>query len=636
MYPCTSLVIMLKRIVCVICWSLVLKGLAYPVNSDSLSAMLDTVTSDVSRIGTLLVMSDQSVYDDPNRAIDLANQALSISNELENPTLIAISQHRLGKAYGLKGDLLKSLLYITESLQVAESIGDRKLMAHNLGDLGNVYWMAGDFIHAVDYYLRALTFFEEQLDVDRTFAMYNNIGRVYLDGEELDSAGKYLGIATQKMDDEIVHLKPVLLDNLSELAFKLNDYEASYSLAQTCMEACHEVDDSRTLALAFRRLAEIELIRGNQEEALKLAKTAYDLSVDVDAFKFIFKSAKTLSNVYFAVSDTENAYKFLQVALSYEDSLQSAVIKSQLAIHNLKKHQVEVELLTQKNELTQERARNQQDIIIALIIAMILFLVLIYVVYLGRRQKIRANKVLVDKNLMIEKQSEQLQQLNDFKNKVFAIVSHDMRSPMQSLFGVVDLISRDLITEAEIKALLPDIKSKMHNMKSLVENLLQWARSSMDGETIMKSDFKVNEVLNEVLESSRHLYSEKGIQIVDHLAPDAVINSDRRLLSIVIRNLIINAIKFSNEQSQIVVSSHDKDDQIGISIKDQGVGMDEEQLSKLFTHEMVNSLGTFGERGSGLGLILCHDFVHKLGGEIWAESEPGKGSTFSFSLPKAS
>ncbi|MBM1105017.1 PAS domain S-box protein [Aurantibacter crassamenti] len=235
------------------------------------------------------------------------------------------------------------------------------------------------------------------------------------------------------------------------------------------------------------------------------------------------------------------------------------------------------------------------------------------------------------------KESEtQLRELNTTKDKMFSIIAHDLRSPFSNITGLSELIIDNLNNNenAVSKDYIELINSISKNALALLDNLLNWARSQTGELNIIPEKVSLSKVIYEIIELENSFAKAKTITISYSPANDDELFIDKNVLRIIIRNLISNAIKFTNTEGEITVLTSVKNHQLEISVSDNGVGLNEETINKLFDISTnITSLGTANEKGSGLGLVLCNEFVKKLNGHIVVDSEVGKGSNFNVTLP---
>ncbi|EKD30712.1 MAG: PAS/PAC sensor signal transduction histidine kinase [uncultured bacterium] len=240
----------------------------------------------------------------------------------------------------------------------------------------------------------------------------------------------------------------------------------------------------------------------------------------------------------------------------------------------------------------------------------------------------------------IRKQKEKLEELNATKDKFFSIIAHDLKNPFNSLLGIAELLHDDFDTldEKTKKEFAGHIYEGTQNTYKLLENLLAWSAAQSGKIEFHPSLVNINALIVENLKLLEQLARAKNIQLQSDLKKDYLINTDHDLVSTIIRNLLSNAIKFTPKDGHIsiVISATKSIEYLEISVKDTGLGIAPEALRNLFNiGNSYSTSGTEGESGTGLGLILCKEFVEKCGGIIWAESEVGNGSVFHFTLPKS-
>ena len=244
------------------------------------------------------------------------------------------------------------------------------------------------------------------------------------------------------------------------------------------------------------------------------------------------------------------------------------------------------------------------------------------------------NAVLQKNNGEIQKQAEELVQLNSLKSKLFSIISHDLKAPMYALRNLFDDMQKLDMPAEEIKSLIPDVKNDLNYTVSLMDNLLHWAKSQMQAHTVNADVIDVKEMIDDVLKLLFLQAEAKKIHI-ENKAPDGFIAwADRDMINLVLRNLVSNAIKFSPSGGKISIGTFEQSKFTEIYVKDAGKGISKEEMKKIGAQEFYSSNGTAQEQGTGLGLMLCKEFISKNNGQLRIQSEPGKGSVFSFTLPK--
>ncbi|MND91739.1 Adaptive-response sensory-kinase SasA [compost metagenome] len=240
---------------------------------------------------------------------------------------------------------------------------------------------------------------------------------------------------------------------------------------------------------------------------------------------------------------------------------------------------------------------------------------------------------ITQQNKLISKQYKNLENQDLIKIKVFSIISHDLRGPLTSLQGLLNLFNDRLIEVDEFKELSMEVTERVRHNLQLLDNLLYWSNSQMLGLRVEAKQIELNNLVDEFLHLLRPEADAKNIIIENKLSENSIAYADINMIKVVIRNLLSNAIKFTRQGGRIKINSRKDGDAMVFSVEDNGVGISRENQMKLFSMDHFSTKGTANEVGTGLGLILCKDFIERNGGKIWTMSELGKGSTFSFSLP---
>jgi len=238
--------------------------------------------------------------------------------------------------------------------------------------------------------------------------------------------------------------------------------------------------------------------------------------------------------------------------------------------------------------------------------------------------------------LALRESEKQLIKLNSDKDIFISILGHDLKSPFSTLLGLSEALIDDLnnLNNSEINEHLNHIYKTARNTYNLLENLLNWTRTQSGKIPFSQQIYSFNEIFRKTLELLKQGPDAKGIAIRVTSHPDVNVFADIDMLNTVLRNLVSNAIKFTNREGVINISAVQTTYDTTISVTDNGVGIAPDNLLKLFDiSKVLSTSGTEAESGTGLGLLLCKEFVERHGGKIWVESEPGKGSTFSFKLP---
>ncbi len=259
--------------------------------------------------------------------------------------------------------------------------------------------------------------------------------------------------------------------------------------------------------------------------------------------------------------------------------------------------------------------------------------------YQQQREIDQYNQELKELNNSLEQKvvqrTKELEESNAMKDKFFSIIAHDLKNPFNYLIGMSDILVNymDTMEPEEVKDLISKLKESSVKTFDLLQNLLDWSRSQRNAISVNKLPIPIIDLVTESITPLLDLAIEKDIAIDNLITTDTKVSVDKHMLNTVIRNLVGNAIKYTRTGGKIRLGAVQHNDILEVSVADNGIGIPEENLPKLFkVGETITTKGTSNETGTGLGLILCQEFVEKNNGKIWAESKQGEGSTFFFTL----
>jgi PAS domain S-box-containing protein len=238
--------------------------------------------------------------------------------------------------------------------------------------------------------------------------------------------------------------------------------------------------------------------------------------------------------------------------------------------------------------------------------------------------------------IQLQKYSDELQELNATKDKFFSIIAHDLKGPFSGILGFSEIL-KDEVSNLDIKTIQEyalNIYTTSKNTYSLLEDLLDWARIQQSYMPFKPVSVILQKIVNDEIELMVQKATSKMISIINRISENLIVSADEYMIKAVLRNLISNSLKFTSSNGTVEIKAESKTDELEISVKDSGIGIKKEDIGKLFQiGSNHTSRGTENEIGTGLGLVLCKEFVEKHGGRIWAESEEGKGSEFKFTIP---
>ena len=356
----------------------------------------------------------------------------------------------------------------------------------------------------------------------------------------------------------------------------------------------------------------------------------------------IYESCDLLSQSHKLLGDFRNALMYKELALAIQELSQGEKQERQLLetrnryVVGKKESEIQrLDALRKDREREIASQKKFRNILFLVVVLVVMTAGLLLILYLVKR---RSNRILHVAKKEVQKQNARLQELNHTKDKFFSIISHDLKGPLNSLTSFSRLLidHTDSLSREEIQILAKDLDRSVKNLLTLLENLLEWSRSQTGNIDFTPTVFD----LEELVRSNQNLLASqaaaKNIELQIATGGELMVRLHKQSINTVIRNLISNAIKFTPEGGIIRLGTKKENSRIYVLVADNGVGMSNEVMEKLFRLDSKHSTkGTANEKGTGLGLILCREFVEKNGGEIRVQSTPGKGSVFSFSFPES-
>jgi signal transduction histidine kinase len=295
----------------------------------------------------------------------------------------------------------------------------------------------------------------------------------------------------------------------------------------------------------------------------------------------------------------------------------------------------QIAALNQQYALQEGEIKKQEFVRNILVVVMALSAILLATVYRSGQRRRKINALLLQHQEEMERRSEELEKLNQVKDKFFSIISHDLRSPINALAGLLDLLDKGALSAQELPEHITELRTRFHHTRTLLNNLLDWTLLQMDKLNLQATKIDISKIVDENIQLLGPAQG-KEIQIMNDVPKPSVAFADSNTINLVIRNLITNAVKFTNDGGKVYIKAEEKPTEWLVSVQDNGIGMKPEVLRILFDKTApYTTRGTANEKGTGLGLILCKEFVEKNGGKIWVDSHEGEGSTFYFTLPKA-
>ena len=578
----------------------------------------------------------------------MATHALNTASKLEDRSLMATALNMMGNAYFLMGDFTSGIDYYYRALSIREEMGDSTSVAKSYNNIGVVYINLKDYPQALVYLKKAREIFLALDDDSYMFSTLNNLGATYNELEQYDTAFTYLreayDFALQTGDEDDAS---IALTNLGEVTMEMGMYDSSEASLMHALEISKKYDDKAMMATILSNLGHLHMIKKEYSAAYPLFMESLGYAEAVNSLPDKRETYRYLSEYFEIRKDTGKALYYFKLYNAAQDSILTeeglVKIREMEVKSSARAMQKEIEFLRMEREINHQEQVMQRLLILGLTIVAILGILVFIIFFQKNRLKRETNLLLEEKNKQLEKanrklkESEQhLKELNSTKDKLFSIIGHDLRNPLNALLGFSELISGNSheYTSEEIQKYSRIINEAAKNIHLLIENLLEWSRSQSGTLEFNPALADVYPVIEEIIKVFSMQADKKKIRITISLPGETFAYFDRNLLSTILRNLVNNAVKFTPGGGMIDISCIPGDEELTLSVRDSGVGMTEEQMEQLFRlYGTITMPGTSEEQGTGLGLIICKEFVDMHRGRIWVESKPGKGSNFFITLP---
>ena len=662
-----------KSILILLCWSI-----------------CANLTAQTSLIDSLEQVLFSGRLKNPEKA-DLLNHIASVYHDidLEKSRKYAFEARELAKDNGLKKAEAEALIaiantyiisdpeqlreYTLEALHLAQNHGLKREEARAYFALGNYYYVNRLPYQSHAHYIKSEKIFLELGDKERLYAIHRNLMLLFHYVNDFDNtmyyAGKVLDMAIEIKDWKwVIHAQTLFGDahflgniNQEVLDYYLNLYykalhledslgvrrELSNYVGERCVNVYFTLNRHQEALLILHKILKNYRIEGNSiyvgAAYSSIAQAHVDMNNIDSAEYYINKAmdspltANRKSLVYYVHGKIDSlkgnylsAMTYFQKSNHIKDSLSKEDKTTEMARlkvwHEFDQKEIEKSIL-------QQEFQKQQKQTMILTIALVMILALLLLVIFFYRKITENNRELNKKNCEITEKNREMEELNTVKDKLFSVVAHDLRNPMAALMSALKLTHTNVLDAETQTRMLKDVSKRADDVHKLLDNLLRWAKNQMQGIIISPVYFDVQSEIRTIMNGFQEIAATKMVTL-NNRTRNQEIYADRDMFSVVVRNLVTNALKYTSLGGEVTIDSELSDNMMVISVKDTGTGIPQEVQDELFKLSKTKSQrGTGNEGGTGLGLVLCADFVKANGGNIWFTSVQGEGSTFFFSVP---
>ena len=599
------------------------------------------------------------------KGISLENGNESPSNKAEIQNLLRSAEDNLNKKTEASLDAAFDALEESTKTQYNEGIVKSNRI------IGENYINQANYPEGYKYLIKALDLSDANNLFEEKASILNSLGSFYLMLNQNEKAINYFeqGLQISKAN-QYKSLLAQTSSNLASAYEQNNKLDKVENLIQTYLPLVQELKNKRLEAFDFEIMGDLANSRMHSEKALDYFQKSYTLYDEIkdekDKIKIFIKLGKTFlqkedpakAEVCFQnalLSSHNNGYPNLEM-VCYEQlakvyNMTGNFLRAEQDYQKFMKLKDSTESLSRflvitqlnSNQVLQNKQKNIEQLLLErnkaeslnttrnffFTILGILFIGLLGLLWVVFRQLRNKRKV----NILLSNQKEQLESLNLDKDRLFSIISHDLRSPLANLEAILRLIDTGDLSIEEVLELVGQLTNDVQETSIMLDNLLQWSNSQMKGIPPKYEQVDLLKIAEETRAFLRPQSEKKSISIQIESMNSYFSFSDREMIKLIVRNLTANAIKFTPNHGKITIRIERNLDQVYISVSDTGIGISQENLDKIFSNKPITTRGTQNEKGTGLGILLCRNFVEKNNGKLWAKSELGKGTTFTFSLP---
>ncbi len=666
----------------------------YAIPIDSLRLAVRNMFDDTLKVIELSDLSRKYLKIKIDTSHKLAKDAMQLSQELKYSYGYAYALKQMGLVYKYKSEYDSSLIFYSESLTYFDSLEIDSERASLLTRMANVHKRIGKFDKSLDEYLAAINIAIMIKDSSLISAIYNNLGLLYYEFKDYDKALKYhqLNLDIIKSADIKGNFSITLMNiGIVFLAKKdyyiaLDYYKQSLDLIQNTTNTFDKLTLLHNIGVVYEKTSRLNEANNYYQKALQIEKEIGEKSLKVYTLQGIgnvlVKTGKfnegehillesiqlaeeigdlpkqslvvlNLQNAYEKRGQYKNSLKYLKLYLKLKNNIldlekvkqittleqKYKAEKREYQIAFLENEQALQNLELAKNELENKKKSIQRNVLI-IAVFLILLLAMYYAFVNKKRKKInqilqKQNKKILIQRKEIAEQNDQLLESNETKDRLFQIIAHDLRSPIVSLDNITQLIPY-WIEKQDYEALgelSQTLELSVGNVLSLMDDILNWALNQQGEFPFNPKKFKLGEQISKTIEVYQPIAEMKKIELKFDYNEDIFVFADINMLQTVIRNLLNNAVKFTPEKGKVVVKIERNSSVAKVKISDSGIGIDKEKKDLVFQIAKKPNEGTRGELGKGLGLFFCKEFVTMNNGNIFIDSDIGKGTTITFTIP---
>ncbi len=602
-----------------------------PLNIDSLLQQFENEKVDSNKIKLLMRIGNGFMATNPSKANEYFEKAIPIATNIKDNINLGRFYILNGFCYRIKDNFDNALDNYLKAVKLYEKNNNQKKLGPAYINVADVYTDLKQYAKAFEYYNKAEVIIYNQKDSFELSHLYFAKGIVFDKQGKSDTSLVYFTKAYQI--GKALNNNQVITNSLSTIGIA-NKNLGNTKIALNCYDTINAIYQKNNAnpdlwaslyinyGEAYAKEKDYTNAKIAFEKSIVFAKQAGTIDIEMTNYK-------SLAEIYGYKNDFKNEAYFLKKYYTLKDSLYNTDTKNKItqleADYQIEKKNIS--LIKQEAETSKQK--NQRNIFILIAIGAGILLTGLSFFYTKIKKQ---NALLHQQNEQINKQKNELQTLNHVKDRLFSIISHDLRNPLVTLKSYLSLSDNSTLTEEKKEVFKKQTQQAVSQTSSMLDNLLIWANMQIKNTKPAIKNIELEDCIDDAIGATKAQATQKNISFIKNIDA-ANVAADFNILEIALRNIITNAVKYSNVNSKIKISTNTSKDYTFISIKDQGVGMSKEKIEELLHSDIESTTGTQGEKGSGLGLFLVKELLQKVNSTLLIESEVGVGSNFTIQIP---
>lgn len=589
---------------------------------------------------------------------NMGNDTVGIGRFMENLKVHQLRKYlnavdAMGHYFERREHYIKALSYYKKMILFSNRMNDTLKLGEAYFNTGRMFKALLNFPKAQQYFDQSMEFYEVVDTKTGKVKLYNQVGDIYAQKDQPDSAAAYFQKAIQiAKNSNSIHNRIIAYHRLANIMSERDNYNEASSYYQHAIEIASSRGRELLpgILLDYGNLFEKS---GKTDKAIEFYRQCSKSAVAQNNTAVQISAAKKLAQLYASRKSNRLAIRYYQRSIELSDSMQKINSLQEMARfearYNLMQKEQEIGLLDRERKLKEAKLKNQELrsrlyfgglILLALLVGVLLYHIITH---------IRKNRLLSAQNVQINDQNEELSQINEqlsasenrlmqalsTKNKLFAIIGHDLKSPLMDIKNLIFILKNNpgQFSAEDLKKHSGQIENRLTGILELLNNLLNWGMAERNTLKYTPREIDVVQLIQDTIRLFDGALNSKQIKINLQLEESIQWKTDFNMLEFILRNVLSNAIKFSDIGDKIDLIARIEKDQLKIVIEDEGIGMTEQQLEQIFvrTSEKIRR-GTQKEKGTGLGMSVSQDFINQMGGKILVESTEGKGTKVEISI----